>query len=629
MPNRMSKNLVRVRRIAWPVLLLTGAAQAWVFRHAISPDGVAYLDLSDAIVTGRLGELVNAYWSPLYPTLIGLLRLLLAPTPLAEPYWEFTLVHAVNLVGLVLSLVSFEWFLKALDESAERWGQQVLSTLSGRVIAYGLFAVISLVMISVGGTVPDLFLSAALFAAFACLLRLHANPQDRSTSVKLGIALALGALTKSIMFPLAAVMLATLGLVARRQGGIMGASRSLAVFLVLTLPWVLAVSQSVGRLSTGETGSLNFAWYVNHQQPPNTGTMPALAAPRAPLPLKGVAVMPEARGTNPLWLDPARWHRDVRPRLDVEQIYVRAASNLAYFLALLAPLVLVAASIAAAMAWRDVRATFVRSAVVIVPSLAAFVAYALVYATSRYVAPFLVASCLAVAAAFPAGATLRAHRLVLAASLSILAIDALSPLRGRVFATYAVAVVALTWAGLGRFNVVAGVRRWIYALISSAALLWLMTLVPIVLIRALTLVFGVGLWVWLSRNSVTPRNALGLASHKVFALTGVAVFVLVTVVTGWHAVARWDRAARTSEGHPDWTAAQRLIDAGIRSGSRIAILGNPENAGWARLARYQIVGVIPEAQVEAFTKLDAMGRQRVMNIFTQAGASQLVRTAPP
>ena len=114
-----------------------------------------------------------------------------------------------------------------------------------------------------------------------------------------------------------------------------------------------------------------------------------------------------------------------------------------------------------------------------------------------------------------------------------------------------------------------------------------------------------------------------------FALAGVTVFVLVTVVTGWHAVARWDRAARGNEGHPDWSAARLLIDAGIRPGSKIAVLGNPENAGWARLARYQIVGVVPETQVEAFTKLDSTSRQRVMSVFTQAGMSQLVRTAPP
>jgi hypothetical protein len=630
MPIRMSKNLVSVRRIAWAVLLLTGAGQAWVFRHAISPDGVAYLDLSDAVLSGRLADLVNGYWSPLYPALIGLLRLLLAPTSLAQPYWEFALVHVVNLLGLILSLVSFEWFLNALDDSGRRWGQCVLSTVSGRAIAYVLFGVIALVMISVGGTVPDLFLSAALFAAFAFLLRLRVNPLERATAIKLGIALALGALTKSIMFPLAVVMLATLGVVARRQGGIMSAARSLGVFLVLTLPWVLAVSRSVGRPSTGETGSLNFAWYVNHQQPPNTGTMPALASPRTIVPLEGLAVIPAARGTNPLWLDPARWHRDVRPRVDGAQIYARASSNLAYFLALLAPLVLVAVSVGAAMEWRDLRATLERSAVVVVPSLAAFAAYAMVYATSRYIAPFLVASCLTVAAAFPASAPLRIHRLVLAASLSILAIDALSPLRGRVFATYAVAVVALTWAAWGRFSPVTGARRWIYALISAAALLGLMTLVPIVLIRALTLVLGVGLWVWLSRDSVNPRTPDEMPLHKVLAVAGVAVFVVITVVTGWHAVARWDRAAGVAaQSHPDWTAARQLIDAGIRPGSKIAVLGNPENAGWARLARYQIVGVVPESQVAAFAQLNAADRQRVLSVFMQAGAVQMVRMPAP
>src|SRR5688572_9297221 len=119
----MPEKLVRVRRFAWVALLLVGAVQGWVFRHVVSPDGVAYLDLSDAIVSGRLRDLVSGYWSPIYPVIVGVLRLLVSPTPLATPYWEFALLHVVSFLGYALSLAAFEWFLRALDEAGAKWGE--------------------------------------------------------------------------------------------------------------------------------------------------------------------------------------------------------------------------------------------------------------------------------------------------------------------------------------------------------------------------------------------------------------------------------------------------------------------------------------------------------------------------
>src|SRR5687768_17881842 len=114
----------RVRAIAWGVLLTLAAMQAWGFRHTISPDGIAYLDLSDALLSGHVRELVNAYWSPLYPTLIGLLRLLVSATPLGAPYWEFALLHLVSFIGFALSLGAFEWFLRGLDDAGAHWLSQ-------------------------------------------------------------------------------------------------------------------------------------------------------------------------------------------------------------------------------------------------------------------------------------------------------------------------------------------------------------------------------------------------------------------------------------------------------------------------------------------------------------------------
>lgn len=617
----MPATVQQVRLVAWSVLLVLAALQGWFFRHVVSPDGVAYLDLSDAVVHWRLGELVNGYWSPLYPALVGLLRLLVS-----NPYWEFALMHLASFLGFALSLAAFEWFLRALDDAGATWGQQPFRTPLGRAVAYVFFGTLSLVMISVAGTVPDFFVSAAVFAALACLVRLRENPADRSTAVRLGGVLALGALTKSIMFPFGVVVILTLALATWTRAGRTAVLRSAAVLAVATMPWFVALSVSLGRPSLGEAGTLNYAWYVNDQQPPNSGVMPAAAAAREPLPLGGLAVVPDGRGTNPLWLDPVRFHSGARPRFSLGQQLTRLSASLGYYVGVMAPLLFVIVVIGASADPLDVRTTLSRGFVVLIPCLAALGAYALVYMLARYVAPYLIAVCVALAAAFPRHAKLHPGRLALAVAAALLAIDVLSPVRGRVFLTYGLALFLIAWLA---WRSRPPVQRVVLSIVTALALLGIVALLPGVAVRVAILAAGIILWLkWSRAPKLSSADDVSLSVARALAVASVVVMVLVNAITGWHSIANW-RAATRDDAHPEWSTAQRLIQSGIPAGAKIAVLGNPDDAGWARLARYRIVGVIPHTQVDAFLKLSPEDRARVMRAFSSAGAVTLVtRTLP-
>ncbi len=619
------KSLDRVRAAARSALVLAALAQAWVFRHSVNPDGISYLDLSDAVVTGRFGDIVNGYWSPLYPTLIGLVRAIL-PTPLDSPYWEFAVVHVVNVIGFILALGAFERFLGALDESGIAWGQRPFATPIGLASAYALFGVAALSMISAEGSIPDLLLCAALFAAFACILRLRLRGRAASvrTAVALGVALALGALAKSFVFPLALVVLITLGIVNWRHDRGRASLIAGAVFAIACGPWVFALSRSLGHFSTGETGALNYAWYVNHKQPPNTGVMPALVRPRAPLPLDGVGILAPApaRGTNPLWLEPAHWHRDIRPTFSIGQQWVRIRPNLLYYVGILAPVLFSVLVVGFGAEWRDLRTTLARGAVVLVPSLAAFGAYAMVYATSRYVAPFLAASLLTLGAAFPAEARLRAGRMALSAGLALLAIDVLSPMRGRVFLTYALAAFLASWLV---WRAARGPRfRWLLMFVTTAALLALVSQLPRVVVLSATVAVGIGLRIMLSRVGDEPDViASELAVRRTFAIASVVALMIPSALASWHAAARW-RESAAGVVHPDWATAQRLRNEGIAAGSPIAVVGSPEASGWARLNRYRIVAVVPERLSADYAMLSAEDRAILWRAFAAAGATSIV-----
>src|SRR5260370_6919307 len=97
---------VKARRIIWVVLLILAGMQAWASRFTTTPDGMSYVDLSDAVVTGHLGQLVNAYWSPMYPALIGVLRLVVP-----GPYWEYPAHHLPNLLPSPPPILPFAHFL--------------------------------------------------------------------------------------------------------------------------------------------------------------------------------------------------------------------------------------------------------------------------------------------------------------------------------------------------------------------------------------------------------------------------------------------------------------------------------------------------------------------------------------
>ena len=79
-----------------------GVLQAYWGRHAMTSDGIAYLDIADAFIRHDWAVAIDALWSPLYPLLLSLAVILFKPSP----YSEFALVHVVNLVIYRFSIVS-------------------------------------------------------------------------------------------------------------------------------------------------------------------------------------------------------------------------------------------------------------------------------------------------------------------------------------------------------------------------------------------------------------------------------------------------------------------------------------------------------------------------------------------
>lgn len=329
-----------------PILLLASLAlgffHTWLGRYAMDPDGMSYLDLGQSFFRHDWANAVNAYWSPLYPLTMGLFLGVIRPSP----KYEFPVARFVNAGIFVLALLAF-WFLlhsliafgrqrssgAAPDEAAPlpEWMMVLLG--------YSMFLWIALEVDPPWEMTPDLAVVACVCLAAGVMLHLRASDKIWRF-VLYGLILGIGYWMKAILFPLGFV---TLGAAYWWRRSLPGWGRRILVaglvFLCVSAPLILLLSRQKGRLTFGDSGRLNYAWFVS----PRTfwrnwhGEIPGSGVPAHPTrqllrhpPLfefDGPVV-----GTYPPWTDPSYWNEGLKWRFQLkpqlEQLVTTAASEI-------------------------------------------------------------------------------------------------------------------------------------------------------------------------------------------------------------------------------------------------------------------------------------------------------------
>jgi hypothetical protein len=397
------RNVPNIRRLFWLAAVITGLLQAWAFRHVARSDGIAYMDIAWACAHGEWHNLINAQWSPLYPFLLGLSFRLLRPTL----YWESTIVHLMNFVIFVFAFFCFEVFLKQLirsrhtafcaprdDEALPGWALWMLGD--------SLFIYLSLLFIHIEALTPDLCVAALVFLTSAFLLRIRSGKGGWAAYPTLGAILGIGYFAKAVMFPMTFVFLTCCVLSTRPfRRGISRTAVALAVFLLVSAPFLVALSKSKGRLTFGDAGRIAYAAFVDsaahgiHWQggPDGTGTpvhptRMLLATP----PVFEFAT--PVKGTYPPWYDPSYWYEGVKPVFnvrnqlrDIRYTIEEYAGILPYMAGVLVGFLGMALYVIRdGSLCRDI----IENWVIWLPGTAALALYALVYVEARFVAPFFV-----------------------------------------------------------------------------------------------------------------------------------------------------------------------------------------------------------------------------------------------
>src|SRR5579872_6616579 len=241
--------------------LVLGGTEAWLSRNDMYSDGISYMDIGDAFSQGHWNELVNAYWSPLYPMLLGTAASVLKPSA----GWQFATVHLVNFLLYLVALACFHCFLVSLIQY--RGGRPSDQTSRGWWIpvGYTLFLWTTLRLISVSVVSPDMAVAASIYGAAAALLRIKTDLAQFQHFALLGLALGLGYLAKAPMFPMSIVFLGLSWFAAKNsRRAFRGLLIALAVFSLIAGSYIAALSRQQGHLTFGESAKLNYGWYVNH-----------------------------------------------------------------------------------------------------------------------------------------------------------------------------------------------------------------------------------------------------------------------------------------------------------------------------------------------------------------------------
>jgi hypothetical protein len=329
MANRASPHIPLERLLTLAALAL-GLFHAWVGRYAMNRDGMSYLDVGSSFSRGNWANAVNDY-----PWTVGLVLEIAKPSP----KWEFPLVHLVNFGIFVAALFAFRFLLRALLAFASEPAPAAISRNSERLpswalilLAYAIFLWIALEVERLFEVTPDLAVLACICLAAGMLLRLRQRDTLWCFAL-LDLILAPGYWTKAILFPLAFVTLAAAYLWKRsRRGWRHGMAVATLVFLCAAAPLIFLLSHQKGRFTFGDSGKLNYAWFVSPR------TFWRNWQGEADVAGSGMPVRPTRRllqhpplfefdgpvaGTYPPWVDPSYWneglqgHFKLRPQIEV------------------------------------------------------------------------------------------------------------------------------------------------------------------------------------------------------------------------------------------------------------------------------------------------------------------------
>jgi hypothetical protein len=337
-PTRLA---VWLRRL-WPLYVFLVAVVTFGYAlydpYQIDGDAVAYMDIGDLIRAHNWHGVINGYWNPLYPAFLAIGHILFHATRYTELHAYYMANFGIFLLEMlaVIAFVDALMNLRELRETATASSRPLpflLDRYTLRYLGIAILVVCSQRELSLGKVRPDALLLALLLFALAALLRHLATGHLRYAAL-MGVALGLAYLTKSFAFLF--TLLCVLTIVVFRSfwlrhsiARVVSAGLlALISFSIVAGPYIAALSKQKGHFDFGDSGSLNYLWYVSgtekmhlqqNQTPLFHGSDVHLKHPEKQLldspPIFSYKQLPY--GTYPDWFDTSFFNDSIKAHLNI------------------------------------------------------------------------------------------------------------------------------------------------------------------------------------------------------------------------------------------------------------------------------------------------------------------------
>ena len=309
-------------------------------------DAVSYMDIADLLHAHRWAGAVNGYWHPLYPAILAFAQILFHPTR-----WnEIPAYYFANYAIFLFELIAMVLFVFALDRLRTRplsdSAPPLLSREALALLGCTLIVVASQRELAMGFVRPDALLQALMLLAFAMMLNALAT-ESLIYAPLMGLFFGLAYLTKSFAFVVALLSIALMFLfqlwLQRRSlvRVITNAVLASVVFGAIAGPYIAALSHQKHRFDFGDSGALNYAWYVGgvekmHLEPPpisptssfGRATVHLIHPEQQLLASPGIySYRAEPYGTYPDWFDTTYFNERIVPHLNPPVLLHRDLRN--------------------------------------------------------------------------------------------------------------------------------------------------------------------------------------------------------------------------------------------------------------------------------------------------------------
>ncbi len=320
-------------------------------RYAIDGDAMSYMDIADLLHAHRWSGAVNAYWHPLYPALLWMAQAVFHPSRATE----LQAYYALNLGILALQVAAMLLFVRALVRLRDRvspWQDALLSSFALQLLGIALLVIAVMRELSLGKVRTDSLLQALILFGFAMLMETLAATRTRLRlfcAGAMGFSFGLAYLTKSFAFLLALLCMVVLFVFAafvqklRWLQAAAPAAVALVVFAVVAGPYIAALSMQKHRFDFGDSGTLNYAWYVSetekmHLEPWmkdsfGSADVHLLHPERRLLEQPGIySYKALPYGTYPPWFDPTYFNDRITPKFNLQKLVKRDLRNVVLIL---------------------------------------------------------------------------------------------------------------------------------------------------------------------------------------------------------------------------------------------------------------------------------------------------------